>query len=230
MFRDKFFDKIHLIWKTQLTKEIGQFVRSGLHQCNIGRLLQLASPLRAQGTKNGSLVALAGPTYTFEMVPDPGKIPGLRLALDSDGYDLVALIAAAWADYAGCVLDVQSEMAHLLRMASWAKEQGGEVWVVERDGRIVGSAGGFPDDVDGLELKMLYVWPKVQGSGLGRALAEHVEAYARLLKRKRIRLWSDTRFHRAHRLYERLGYVRGSETRELHDLSKSVEYFFQKML
>lgn len=39
-----------------------------------------------------------------------------------------------------------------------------------------------------------------------------------------------TRFTDAHRLYERLGYVRSPGTRELHDLSRSVEYHFAKAL
>jgi hypothetical protein len=43
-------------------------------------------------------------------------------------------------------------------------------------------------------------------------------------------LWSDTRFLDAHRLYERLGYRRTGRTRELHDLSDTVEYEFDKPL
>jgi putative acetyltransferase len=45
-----------------------------------------------------------------------------------------------------------------------------------------------------------------------------------------IELWSDTRFLDAHRLYEKRGYVRGPKTRELHDKSKSVEYYYRKAL
>jgi hypothetical protein len=41
--------------------------------------------------------------------------------------------------------------------------------------------------------------------------------------------WSDTRFTDAHRLYERLGYIRGG-TRDLGDVSRSVEYFFEKAI
>ena len=45
-----------------------------------------------------------------------------------------------------------------------------------------------------------------------------------------LRSWSDTRFLDAHRLYERLGYVRTGETRDLHDLSNTTEFFFVKEL
>ena len=45
-----------------------------------------------------------------------------------------------------------------------------------------------------------------------------------------VELWSDTRFADAHRLYERLGYRKSGVTRELHDMSGSVEYHFRKEL
>jgi putative acetyltransferase len=45
-----------------------------------------------------------------------------------------------------------------------------------------------------------------------------------------VELWSDTRFLDAHRLYERLGYTRSPHTRELQDLSNSVEFHFLKHL
>jgi putative acetyltransferase len=57
-----------------------------------------------------------------------------------------------------------------------------------------------------------------------------VEEEARSRGAETLELWSDTRFVDAHRLYERLGYVRGEETRELHDLSRSTELYFQKAL
>jgi len=43
-------------------------------------------------------------------------------------------------------------------------------------------------------------------------------------------LWTDTRFHQAHRFYERLGYQSDSRTRAIDDLSRSVEYFYSKRL
>jgi hypothetical protein len=43
-------------------------------------------------------------------------------------------------------------------------------------------------------------------------------------------LWTDTRFTGAHRFYERKGYVADGRTRDLYDLSNSVEFFLQKTL
>ena len=41
-------------------------------------------------------------------------------------------------------------------------------------------------------------------------------------------LWSDTRFDRAHRFYEKRGYVRHGPIRVLHDLSNSLEFGYAK--
>jgi putative acetyltransferase len=76
---------------------------------------------------------------------------------------------------------------------------------------------------------MLYVGRRWRKRGLGERLAALVEAEAGTRAARSIVLWSDTRFEDAHRLYERLGYARGT-TRELHDLSNTVEYCFRKSL
>ena len=86
-------------------------------------------------------------------------------------------------------------------------------------------------DLQGVaELKHLYVASSARGRGLGTRLCELVEEEARRLGHDRIELWTDTRFKDAHRLYERRGYTRGPHTRELHDLSASVEFYYQKSL
>ena len=67
-------------------------------------------------------------------------------------------------------------------------------------------------------------------AGLGSRLCELVETHARHRRVRFVELWTDTRFTDAHRLYERRGYVRGPETRALHDLSNSIEYYYHKPL
>ena len=50
--------------------------------------------------------------------------------------------------------------------------------------------------------------------------------YARTKGKKRVILWSDTRFTDAHRLYRQLGFRQSSE-RDLHDIYNSSEYGFE---
>lgn len=152
----------------------------------------------------------------------------LREARDGDSEPLIALIAAVYAEYPGCVLDVDGEAPHLRRPASAFAEWGGLLWIVESPAAVVACAG-FADHGEAVELKHLYVAWSARRRGLGGHLAGLAEAAARSRRRPLIELWTDTRFADAHRLYERLGYVRGA-TRALHDLSETVEHHYQKSL
>jgi putative acetyltransferase len=99
--------------------------------------------------------------------------------------------------------------------------------VAEAGGQVVGSVGLVPSTgADAAELRMLYVRAAARRSGLGGRLLAVAEDEARRSGARRIQPWRDTRFTTAHRFYERRGYRRGPATRELHDLSASVEYFF----
>jgi len=154
--------------------------------------------------------------------------PALRDARDDDALDVIELIGGVFGEYVSCMLDVDGEIPELRRIASWAREHGGEMWVAERDGRIVGCCG-YSDEGDHLELKKLYVHRRERTSGLGSIFASRVEAVGVAKGKRAIDLWSDTRFTTAHRFYERRGYVRGG-TRELGDKSATVEFYFRKEL
>ena len=158
-----------------------------------------------------------------------------RPARDDDADDLIGLIAACWAAYPGCVLDVHGEMPHLLAVASHYEGLGGRVWVVEDPGRVVASVALVPSTAGdptgrGVELRMLYVDRRWRRRGLGADLVALVEDHARGHGAPFVDLWSDTRFTDAHRLYERLGYRRLPETRELNDLSSTIEFHYCKTL
>lgn len=81
---------------------------------------------------------------------------------------------------------------------------------------------------DPAELKKLYLDTRLRGQGLGRDLIALVEDTARASGATRIDLWSDTRFTTAHAVYERCGYRRTGRTRDLHDLSNTTEFHFEK--
>jgi len=165
-------------------------------------------------------------SVTDESLP---REPTIRDGQNSDSDALIALIASVYAEYPGCVLDVDGEAPHLRRPASAFGEWGGRLWVSELHGQIAGCVG-FADHGEAVEVKHLYVAPAARRRGLGGRLARLVEERARDLGRTRVELWTDTRFTDAHRLYERLGYERGPETRELNDLSGTIEYFYSKRL
>jgi GNAT superfamily N-acetyltransferase len=157
----------------------------------------------------------------------------LRDARDDDADGLIALIGAAFAEYPGCVLDVDGELPELRAIATAFRRWGGHFEVAERGGRVVASVGWVPSPADpsrGVELRKLYVARDARRAGLGTTLCRRVERAARDRGAAYVELWSDTRFADAHRLYERLGYVRSPSTRELNDRSATVEFHYRKAL
>jgi GNAT superfamily N-acetyltransferase len=78
------------------------------------------------------------------------------------------------------------------------------------------------------EICRVYVDPSLHGGGLGHALLDVAEAHAMAQGAVRLVLWSDTRFERAHRFYEKRSYVRDGPIRVLHDISASLEFGYAK--
>jgi putative acetyltransferase len=175
----------------------------------------------------------------------------IRDARDEDGPALITIIGDAFTDYPGCVLDVDGEMPELRAIASSFQRIGGRFWVAAAGERVVGGVGLSPSVAPprdlappldltppapaGVELRKLYVDRGERRAGIGRALCERVEREARARGAAFVELWTDTRFETAHKLYEARGYVAGRRggdriTRELHDLSGSVEYYYRLAL
>lgn len=149
----------------------------------------------------------------------------VRPATDDDAAGVINLIARVFAEYPGCVLDVDREEPELRTPASSFDR----FWVVEENGTIVGCIACALHG-DSCELKKLYVDEAARGRGLARQLVDLVENTAREHDARLIELWSDTRFVTAHAVYERLGYQASGRTRDLHDLSRTTEYHFTKRL
>jgi GNAT superfamily N-acetyltransferase len=142
---------------------------------------------------------------------------------------LITLIGGCWAEYPGCVLDVDAEEPWLRAPATAYAGKGGAMWVVEQTPAVVACIGLVPHG-SRAELKSLYVARAGRRQGLGARLVALVEAEAAARGAREVELWSDTRFAAAHRLYRRLGYARTGRQRDLHDLSATTEYHFNKPL
>jgi putative acetyltransferase len=148
----------------------------------------------------------------------------IRPARDADSAGVIALVARVYAEYPGCVLDVDGEEPGLKAPASSFDR----FWVVEEGGAVGGCVGCALGET--AELKKLYLDAALRGRGLGKELIALVEETARAHGARRIELWSDTRFATAHGVYARCGYRRTGRTRQLHDLSNTTEYHFEKEL
>ncbi|MDQ6617758.1 MAG: GNAT family N-acetyltransferase [Actinomycetota bacterium] len=180
-------------------------------------------------------------------------LAGLREAADDDSWALIALIGACWAEYPGCVMDVAGEYRELLAPASHYQAVGGTLWVLPEGDWIaacvgivgaaaartqavgpvgpvgpVGRVGAAAARTQPVELVKLYVARHRRNQGVGAALVKVAEQQARDRGAIGVELWSDSRFHEAHRLYQRLGYRQTGASRQLRDLSKTTEYAFHK--
>jgi len=154
----------------------------------------------------------------------------LRPGRDDDAAGFIDLIGACWAEYPGCVMDMERENAELRALATYYADKGGALWAAEADGVLVGMTGVAPLDDGAWEAGKVYVSTGQRGTGLALSLMTVAEAHARAAGATELKLWSDTRFTRAHSFYEKLGFVRAGAIRVLDDLSNSLEYAYAKPL
>jgi ribosomal protein S18 acetylase RimI-like enzyme len=154
----------------------------------------------------------------------------LRPGRDDDAADFIALVGAAWAEYPGAGLDVDGENPELRALASYFAQAGGALWAHESNGRVDAMIGTKPLGDDVWELCKVYVAPARRGTGLAAALMQTAESHARAHGARDMILWSDTKFDRAHRFYEKHGYIRHGGIRALDDASNTLEFGYLKPL
>ncbi len=165
--------------------------------------------------------------------PYPGRNAAalmLRPVRHDDAQDLIGLIGLCFAEYPGCHVDLHDDIPDIVRPARSRLATEGLFLVVEdASGRACACAGVDIPEPGVAELHRLYVRPDRQGRGLAKLLTRRMEDAARERGAARMVMWSDTRFAKAHALYEGLGYQRGA-SRSLGDISQSREFFFAKAL
>lgn len=152
----------------------------------------------------------------------------IRAGRDTDAAGFIRLVRDAWAEFPGCVFDLDAELPELRTLATHFADAGGAVWVAETDGELTGMVATRPSGSDDAwEICRMYVAASARGTGLAHRLLDTAEAYA-AARAQRLVLWTDTRFHAAHVFYEKRGYVRAGSIRILDDLSNSLEFRYAK--
>jgi putative acetyltransferase len=155
----------------------------------------------------------------------------LRHARDGDAQDLFGLLALCFSEYPGCYVDPHDDLRDLLAPAHAFAGEGAAFWVREDERERVAACVAVDLPEPGkAELHRLYVRPDRRRRGWGEEMVRLAEDHAREHGATRLFFWSDTRFTGAHRLYERLGYLRAAGSRNLGDISGSVEVRFEKAL
>ena len=138
---------------------------------------------------------------------------------------VLALIGSIFAEY-GLTFDPAGYDADLTNIETKYRKAGGDFWVLENDGCVVGTVAVVPLSSDDVEIKRVYLDASLRGRGWGRRLVEHALAWARARGHRHVCLWSDVKFTRAHVMYERLGFVR-TGIRDCEDLDRSREHGYE---
>ncbi len=151
----------------------------------------------------------------------------LRPGRREDGPGLVRLIDEVYREY-GDVADVEGYDCDLLDVEAAYRRKGGEFVVLEEDGEIVGAHATQPIDLEKglLTFRRLYLPARVRGTGAGKFLMDWAVGWSRDNGYRRVEFWSDTRFSRAHRFFERYGFERGGIRHVEEGKLKFSEYFF----
>ena len=139
----------------------------------------------------------------------------IEAARAADAPAIIALIGRVFAEY-DFSWDPSLEVPDLFDLERRYGGEAGAFWVARLEGRVVGSVGVERLSDGRAELHRLYLDATLRGRGVGRALVEVVLGWCRAAGIARLTLWSDTRFDRAHRLYEGMGFTKTGE-RELPD-------------
>ncbi|HKA54558.1 MAG TPA: GNAT family N-acetyltransferase [Candidatus Binatia bacterium] len=146
----------------------------------------------------------------------------------ADAPAVISLIGRVYEEY-GFIFAPAAELPDLLAFPRHYLAPHGAFFVARRNGQVVGSVGVERLGESAAELHRLYLDADLRGRGLGRALVEAVIAWCRAEGVVHLLLWSDTRFDRAHVLYERMGFRRTGE-RALHDINHTREYCYERAL
>ncbi len=153
--------------------------------------------------------------------------PAISPATAADVPAIVALIGRVYAEY-GFVYDPRTEVPDLFAFDAHYAAPHGAFFVVREGDAVIGSVGVERVDTDTAELHRLYLDAERRGQGTGHALVERALAWCRAGRIRRLILWSDTRFDRAHRLYLRMGFSRAGERTLPDDVNDTREYGFSR--
>lgn len=119
--------------------------------------------------------------------------------------DEFARLNREWLDAFG--LFEEADAKHLYSPRTCILDRGGEIFIAERNGKVVGTCAVMPMSAKVFELAKLAVSAECRGEGLGRRLAGRALGCARDRGAARVVLLSSSRLGPALKLYESLGFM-----------------------
>jgi putative acetyltransferase len=150
----------------------------------------------------------------------------LRNATSSDSDAIVSLIAAVYEEY-GERMCLDGADSDLVAIDNHYAE--GAFMVCEApNGGVAGTVALIADRArpSVCWLKRFYLDAQFRGLGPADAMLRWALERAGALKMDRMEFWSDTRFERAQRFYEKNGFIRSGTVRTMYDAHEPYDEFF----
>ena len=158
------------------------------------------------------------------------RFPFVRLYRREDRGGVVATVMAGYTEL-NYTMDFEAFDRDLEDIERSYRDLGGEFWVLDDHGEIVGCVGITPAEIETCEVHRLYLRGPLRGHGWGHRLLETALAWARSAGFRRAILWSDVLFERARDLYEKSGFTPTEKTRAVDPVNPtSVERLFWRDL
>ena len=157
----------------------------------------------------------------------------LRPATNQDQAGIIRLIGSVFEEYQTEV-DLENAEADLLDLKKNYTDQGGQFWVLaDQQNEIHGCHSAMAENAplnhrDGQTVctfKRLYLAANLRGTEWGQKLMQVAIDWAMTQKFNRVEFWSDSRFERAHRFFQKFGFETNGELRTMHDSFEPYQEF-----
>tara|TARA_Y100001968_G_C19082186_1_gene583530 strand:- start:158 stop:640 length:483 start_codon:yes stop_codon:yes gene_type:complete len=157
----------------------------------------------------------------------------IRRATNNDSNEIISLITSIYNEY-GEIMYTEGADRDLLDIRGNYRAKGGDfIVMVNEVDEIIGSHATLPINTkDGvLTFRRLYLKKNYRGEGAGKKLMDWAVKWSIENQFNRVEFWSDVRFKRAHDFFEKYGFVKSGEIREMNDGALPYsEFFFYMML
>lgn len=151
----------------------------------------------------------------------------LRLAGNDDLIGIRSLIDSVYREY-GDSLNLDDADSDLLDIKeNYFKKGAVFVVLVDEAQQVFATHSVFPLQDGAGNFRRLYLLPSLRGSDWGNILMDWAILQAQAMRLTEIDFWSDSRFTRAHRYFERFGFQHDGRVREMSDgnMPYSEKYF-----
>lgn len=132
------------------------------------------------------------------------KTPVIREFREGDEAEIQRVIKGVFNEY-GFTWEPDGYNRDAFSVREYYHVGGGGFWVMELDGRVVGTVGLKKRSSQKCELYRLYLEKDQRGKGYGKLLYEFACAEAKKMGFEFMEIWSDKKLESAHEMYKKSG-------------------------